>query len=102
MGNEIQNVGEAAEPGALLVVRTQDIPRCVFGVRRLEHHIPGAGILEPLAARGEIHRAELPLAERIVDLRLEAAFPFLVAHFQSDFDKLNAAVHFVFLVGDIT
>ena len=74
---------------------------CLVSVA-FEHHVPGAGILEPLAARGKIHRAEFPLAKRIVDSRLEAAFLFLVAHFQPDFDELNAAVHFVFLVGDIT
>ena len=70
---------EAVEPRALLVVGTQDVPRRVLGVRRLEHQIAGTGILEPFAARGQVHRAKFPLAHRILDARLEAAFLLLVA-----------------------
>src|ERR1041384_1809965 len=51
VGNETQDVPNAVEPRPLLVIRTQDVPRRPFGVRGLEHQVPGARILEPLAAR---------------------------------------------------
>ena len=68
-----------------------------FGVRRLEHHVAGARILEPLAARRQIHGAEFPLPQRIVDARLETPLLLLVADFQPDLDELDAAIDDVFL-----
>ena len=67
-----------------------------FGVGGVEHQVAGARILEPLRARGQVHRAEFPLAERIRHARLEAALLLLVAGIQPDFDEPDAALHDVF------
>src|SRR6266404_129171 len=83
---------DAVEPSTFLVVGKHEVPRRMFGVGGIEHVISGPRIFEPLAARWEIHRAELPLAYGIVDARLEAALLFLVADFQPELDELNAAI----------
>src|SRR5262249_9566263 len=93
VGNQAQQVRNAVEAGTLLVIRSDNIPRRMFGVGRFEHHVAGAGILEPLRARGQIHRAEFPFAPRIGDARLEPAFLLLVADLQPEFDEEDATVH---------
>jgi hypothetical protein len=50
-------------------------------------------VIEPALARWQVHGAQLPLAERIADARLEATPLLLVAHLQPYLDQLNAAVH---------
>ena len=86
-------MGDAVEAGALLVVGVQDVPRCVLGIGGLKHQVARAGVFIPFLARRQIDRAELPLAERIVDARLEAATLFLVTDLQPIFDQLNAAIY---------
>ena len=45
------------------------------GCRWLQHHVARARVVVPVAVRRQVHRAELPLAQRIVDAGLEAALP---------------------------
>src|SRR5688572_6187646 len=90
-------MADAVEAGALLVIRAQDIPRRELRIRRFEHHVARAGVIEPATARGQVHRTELPLAEGIGDAGLEPPLLFLVADLEPVLDDLDPAVHDVFL-----
>ena len=46
----------------------------------------------PFAARGEVHRAELPLAQRILDARLKTALLLLVADLEPKLHQDDAVV----------
>src|SRR6266480_2004478 len=92
VGNQTHEMRDAVEPRTSLVVGNDDVPRRVFGVGGIEHAIARPGIFEPLAARREVHRAELPLADGVVYTRLEAALLFLVADFEPELDELDAAI----------
>src|ERR1700686_1626319 len=85
------------QTGALFIIRSQDMPRRPFGVGGLQHRVTGSRIFKPLAARREIYRAELPLAHRVFDSRLEPPLLLLVAHFEPDLDELDVGVHDEFL-----
>ena len=82
-------MADAVEPRTSLVIRVNDVPGCVLRVRGLEHHIPRPRVFEPFAPRAQVHGAELPLAQRILDAGLEAALLLLVANLQPEFDELN-------------
>src|SRR3954462_4171166 len=62
---KLDHMGDRVQPGALLVVRSDDVPGRVALVGGGEHRIAGARVLVPLAARRQIHRAQLPLANGI-------------------------------------
>ena len=74
-----------------------DVPRCVLGVRRLEHHVARPGIVIPAPKRFEIHRTQFPLPKWIVDPRLKSPFLLVFADLQPDLDQLNPGIHDVFL-----
>ncbi len=46
------------------------MPRRMLYVRSLEHDVPSSGIVVPASKRLEVHQAQLPLPERIVDKAL--------------------------------
>src|SRR6516165_8052463 len=73
------------------------VPRRVLGVSRPEHHVTRPGIGIPASKRLEIHRAQFPLPERIVDARLKTPFLLVLADLQPDLDQLNPSIHDVFL-----
>ena len=56
------------------------------------HLIPSVRVLIPLASRGKVHRAELQLAQRVIDPSFKTASVFLITHFEPDLDELNACV----------
>ena len=66
-------------------------------VGRLEHRVARARVLVPLGARRQVHRAELPLPQRIVDARLEPPLLLLVADLEPELDEDDAAVDDVLL-----
>src|SRR5262249_62110995 len=70
----------------------KDAPGREFGVGRGEHRVTRPRILEPLAARAQIRRAQLPLTQRILDTGDEASLLFLVTDLEPIFDKLNPAI----------
>ena len=74
-----QQVADAVQPRAPLVVGVDDVPRRLLDVGVAEHLVLGARVLDPALARLEVHRAELPAAHRVGDARLEAALLLLVA-----------------------
>src|SRR5437762_12778212 len=84
--DEAQQLSDAIEARPLLVIRTKDVPRRLLRVGRLEHHVAGAGILEPPAPRGQVHRAELPLPQRVGDTGFEPTLLLRVAHLQPELD----------------
>src|SRR5262245_13092333 len=73
---------DAVEPCTLLVVRVHDVPGALLAVGGLEHPVPRPGVLEPLLSRGKVGLAQLPLAQRVLDPRLEASGLLLVAHLE--------------------
>src|SRR6266404_1252941 len=83
---------DAVEARAFLVVGKHDVPRRMLGVCGIEHPISRPGICEPLVARREVHRAELPLAYGVVDAQIEAALLLLVADFEPELNELKAAI----------
>src|SRR6516164_6222521 len=88
--NQAEEVRDAVQAGTPLVVRADDVPRRVLGVRRLQHHVPRAGVGIPPRVRPEVHRAQLPLAERIVDARPEAPLLLLLTDLQPELDQDDA------------
>ena len=95
--DQFEDVADAVEPGSFLVDGMEDVPWRQFAVGAIEHEIARAGILEPLAARREVHRTEFPLTERIVDSRLEPAFLLFIADLEPDFNELDAGIDDVLL-----
>src|SRR4051812_34094803 len=84
-------MGNAVEARALLVIRPDDIPWRVLGVRGLQHSVPCAGVVVPSFARRQIHWTELPLAHRILYTGLEPAFLLFVAHLEPVLDEDDSA-----------
>jgi uncharacterized membrane protein len=60
-----QHVPHRLEPGALLVVALDHRPRRGGRVGVVEHRLLGLGVVVPLVQRFDVHRAELPLPDRI-------------------------------------
>ena len=80
------------EARALLVVGPDDVPGRDARVGRLEHRVARARVVVPLGARRQVHRAQLPLPQRIVDARLESPLLLLVADFEPELDQDDAAL----------
>src|SRR5206468_3815602 len=59
---------------------------------RREHLISCARILVPATIGLEVHRAELPLLERIVDPRFEALILFLLVDLEPQLDEDHARI----------
>jgi len=91
VGNQAEKMRDEIQPRAAFIVGPHNMPRCVFCICRFQHLIPRAGIRIPFAARGQIHRAKLPLPQRVLDERLKATLLLLVADFQPEFDELLRA-----------
>ena len=66
-------------------------------VGRLEHGVARARVLVPLGARRQVHGAQLPLPQRIVDARPEPPLLLLVADLEPELDEDDAAVDDVLL-----
>ncbi|MCY1251691.1 hypothetical protein D9M72_654830 [compost metagenome] len=56
----------------------------------LEHGLLGLGVVLPAPLRLQVHRAELPLLERIVDAAEEAQALFVVRDREPVLDDLDA------------
>ena len=61
-----QQVRDAVQPRAALVVGVHHVPRRDLDVGVAEHLVLGARVVDPAGARLEVHRAQLPAAHRIV------------------------------------
>src|SRR5262245_33017303 len=91
-----QDMRDAVEARPPLVVGAHDMPRRVLAVGRLQHHIAGLRIGVPAPERFDVHRAQFPLPQRIVDARLEPALLLLLADLQPHLDQDDATVDDIF------
>src|SRR6516164_4060003 len=87
----------AIQPPSPLVVGTHDAPGSEFCAGGLQHDIASFRVFVPALIGFEIHRAELPLPQRIVNARQEAAFLLVLSDFEPEFDQHNSAVDDVLL-----
>src|SRR6516165_1267626 len=94
--NRPQDVRDAIEPRAPLVVGSNDIPWCVLAVRRLQHRVARPRVVIPPPVRFEVHRAQLPLPEGVVDASGKPSFLLVLSDLQPDFDQDNTGVDDVF------
>src|SRR5262249_46742384 len=96
VGNRPQDVRDAIEPPAPLVVGLHDVPRRVLAVRLFQHHVARPRVVVPAPVRFEVHWAQLPLPERVVDASGKSPFLLALSDFQPDFDQDNTAINHVF------
>ena len=88
----VQEVADAVESCALLVVGLDDRPRRVGGVGMEEHRLLGGGVVVPFVQRLDVDGRQLPVLERIVAARDEAPQLFLAAHREPVLEQQDAAV----------
>ena len=74
-----------------LVVGRHDPPGRVRIVGRPDHLVVGARVVPPAPVGFDVHRAKLPLAQRIVDTLPEAALLLLLADVEEVLQDLHAA-----------
>src|SRR5947209_17491124 len=92
VGNGFQQVRDAVQPRPPLVVGADDVPRRMFRAGRLQHQVAGAGVAVPAPEGFGIHRAQLPLPQRIVDPRAEAALMLLLPYLEPNLAQDDTAV----------
>src|SRR5882724_11704055 len=88
---------DTVRAGAPFIVRMQDMPRRPPRVGRLQHPVTSSRVFKPSAARRQVHRAELPLAQWVGDPRFEPPSLLLVADFKPELAELDSGVHDEFL-----
>ena len=93
VGNGVEHVPDGHEPRALLVVGADDGPRRVGGVGVEKHRFLRLGVGVPAGERLDVHRAELPLLERIAGAAHEAAQLLLAADGEPELEEVFAAAH---------
>ena len=93
VGDLFKQMRDAVEPRLLLVDGIDHVPRRFRNVGVLQHRFLGLGVLLPAAARLHIHRAQLPLLQRILDPHGEAEVLFLVGDREPVFDQYDAGAH---------
>ena len=93
VGNLFEQMRDAVQPRLLLVDGLDHMPRRFGDVGTLQHRFLGLGVLLPAAARFQIHRAELPLLQRIVDPHREAQMLLFVGDREPVLDQDDAGTH---------
>ena len=93
IGNLIQQMPDAVEPGSFLVIGVDDVPRGLLAVGVREHHVLGLGIFDPTLARFHVHRAELPALDRVSDALLKTPLLLLVVDREPIFDETDSRAH---------
>src|SRR5688572_9880531 len=95
--NDRQKVRYDVQPTSALVVGSDQMPGGMIRIGGVEHPVASLGVFVPAAVGFDIHRAQLPLPERIGDAGFEAPILLLHADLQPNLDELNtAADHVVF------
>ncbi len=90
VGDPAEQVGDAIDAGAALVIRLDHEPGAILGVRIDEHVILGAGILDPARAGMEIHGAEFPAFDGGMDAVEEALLLLFVRYREPVLDDNDA------------
>ena len=93
IGHLAKQVRNAIEAGFLLIHRLYNPPRCLWNVSALQHYLFGLGVLLPADSALQIHGAQLPLLERIVDATQEADMLLLIGNGEPVLDKPHARTH---------
>src|SRR5262245_4914638 len=93
VGNVPEKMRDQVEPGASLVVAANDIPGGEPGIRRCEHVVTRAGIIEPAAVGLEVHRRKLPDLSSVIDPRLDPAGLLVGAHLEPVLDQDDPVIH---------
>src|SRR6266540_1629094 len=88
-----QNMGDAVEARAALVIRLHGPPASLLDVRMTEHRVLRPGVLDPFGHGFEVHRAQLPSARRVARPLLEASLLFLVTDRKPVFQQDYAGAH---------
>src|SRR3954452_9151944 len=91
--DRLEDVTDAVEPGAALVVGLDRVPGRLEGVRVQEHLVLGARVVDPALARLQVHRAELPAPQRVLRALLEAPLLLGVADRDPVLAQLDAVAH---------
>ena len=84
--NRVEKMRDAVQACLPFVVGPYNVPGSVLGVGRFQHHVAGARIGVPTRVGIHVHRAQFPLAHRILNARLESFVLFLPADFQPELD----------------
>src|SRR6266516_1624045 len=82
----VEQMPDEIQPGAALVVGRDNVPGRLWRVGGLDHALVGRRVVPPAPHRFGVHRAELPVLDRVVDPGLEPA-PLLVL---ADIEKVLA------------
>ena len=90
IGHLRQQVMNAIEPSLFLVVSLHHPPRRLKNVGALQHDFLGLGVFLPAAARLQVHRAEFPLLERIMDAAQKAQVLLFIGDGKPVLDDLDA------------
>src|SRR6516225_8853936 len=77
VGDAIEQMSDQVQSGAPLIVGRDDVPRRLWRVGGLDHALVGRRVVPPSPDRFDVHRAQLPVLDRVIDPGLEPA-PLLV------------------------
>ena len=87
-----EEVGDAVQSSALLIVSLHNIPRGLQRIRSRKHGVAGAGVVVPAAMRFEIHRAQLPPSHRILNTFQKTLVLLRFADLKPVLDQKNTIV----------
>src|SRR3974390_1840204 len=82
-----QQMVDAVEPCAFLIITLDDEPRSLWNVRAGEHIFLRLGVILPPDPRLQIHRAQFPLLQWIVDTHEKAHLLLLIRDRKPVFEK---------------
>src|SRR3954453_17489159 len=88
---------DAVESCFPFIVGSDEMPGGVLGVGRLQHHISSSRVLIPPPVGLDVHRAKLPLTERVFNARKKTTILLLHSNFQPIFDENDSTIyHYLF------
>src|SRR5262245_22687803 len=93
VGDLVQEVANAIETRFLLVHRLDNPPRGFRNVRALQHDLFRRRVILPAPSRLQIHGAQFPLLERIVDTHHEPEMLLVITNRKPILDENDAGAH---------
>src|SRR5262245_14142544 len=91
--DQTQEMRNAVQTRAALVVRAHDVPRRLGRVGDLQHAVARPRVVVPAPPRFQVGGTQLPLPQWVLNPRLEPPFLFLVADLEPEFDQLNPTLN---------
>ena len=92
-------MADAVQACAFLVVRTDNMPGGMICIRRIQHLVPGPGILVPAFIGRYIHGTEFPELSRVAHTPLEAAGLLFHTHVEPVLDQCYSSFDAIALKG---